>query len=103
MSFRRTFVPDPDKTVPVGFFARGEPYQLFGLIPADIHLIGPVRPGDPMYLFGADRLGRDLLSRIIYGTRVSMSIGLIGVGAEPRPRHRARRHLRLLWAAPSTT
>jgi peptide/nickel transport system permease protein len=80
VSFRRTFVPDPDKPVPVAFFARGEPYQLFGLIPADIHLIAPVRPGDPMYLFGADRIGRDVLSRTIYGTRVSMSIGLIGVG-----------------------
>jgi peptide/nickel transport system permease protein len=45
----------------------------------DRHLIGPVRPGDTMYLLGTDKLGRDLLSRLIYGTRVSMSIGLIGV------------------------
>ncbi|MEZ0211863.1 MAG: ABC transporter permease, partial [Xanthobacteraceae bacterium] len=42
-------------------------------------LFGPLKKGDPMYLFGADRLGRDMLSRIIYGTRISMSIGLIGV------------------------
>ncbi len=79
VSFKRTFVPDPEKVIPVGFFQRGEPYLLFGLIPADIHLIAPTNPRDPMYLFGADRLGRDVLSRTIHGTRISMSIGLIGV------------------------
>jgi peptide/nickel transport system permease protein len=79
VSFKRTFVPDPDKPVPVAFFGKGEPYRMFGFIPADIHLITPVNPRDPMYLFGADRLGRDVLSRTIHGTRVSMSIGLIGV------------------------
>lgn len=80
VSFRRTFVVDPEKRVPVGLFVTGAPYKLFGLIPGDVHLIGPVNPNDPMYLFGADRLGRDVLSRTIAGTRVSMSIGLIGVG-----------------------
>jgi peptide/nickel transport system permease protein len=49
------------------------------VIPADRHLIGPVDQSQPMFLLGADRLGRDLLSRLITGTRVSMSIGLIGV------------------------
>ncbi len=49
-----------------------------------------------MYLLGADRLGRDMLSRIVYGTRISMSIGLIGVTLSLAPRHRARRHFRLL-------
>jgi peptide/nickel transport system permease protein len=78
-SFRRTFVADPEKVVPVAFFAKGEAYRLFGLIPMNIHLIAPVNPRDPMYLFGADRLGRDVLSRTIHGTRISMSIGLIGV------------------------
>ncbi len=78
-AFRRTFVVDPDLVVPVRFFARGEPYKLFGLIPWDRHLIGPVDPSQPMYLLGADRLGRDVLSRTIHGARVSMSIGLVGV------------------------
>jgi len=78
-SLRRTFVVDPTQKVPVQFFVRGFEYKIIGLIPADIHLIGPVNPGDPMYLMGADSLGRDLLSRMVAGTRISMSIGLIGV------------------------
>lgn len=78
-SFKRTFVPDPDKIVLVHFFGAGEPYRLFGLIPGDIHLLAPENERDPFYLFGADRLGRDVLSRTIHGARVSMSIGLIGV------------------------
>ena len=56
-------------------FARGEPYKMLGFIPSDLHLIGPADADEPMYLFGADAIGRDLLSRMIYGTRVSMTIG----------------------------
>lgn len=79
VALRRTFVVDPDKVVPIGFFVHGAPYKLWGLIPTDIHLIGPLKKTDPMYLLGADHLGRDLLSRLLYGTRISMSIGLVGV------------------------
>jgi peptide/nickel transport system permease protein len=79
MAMRRVFRPDPSAQIPVGFFVYGAPYRLWGLIPADIHLIGPLDPTQPMYLFGADRLGRDVLSRLIYGARVSLSIGLVGV------------------------
>lgn len=78
-ALRRTFVVDPEQRIPVGLFVKGEPYELWGLIPMDRHLIAPLETGEPMYLLGADRLGRDVLSRVIYGTRVSMSIGLIGV------------------------
>lgn len=78
-SFKRTFVTDPDSIVKVNFFGRGEEYRLFGLFPTDIHLLVPENDRDPMYFFGADRLGRDVFSRTIHGTRVSMSIGLIGV------------------------
>jgi len=78
-SLRRTFVPDPAQQIPLGFFVKGAPYQMWGFIPWDRHLIGPLKKGDPFYLLGADRLGRDMLSRIIYGARVSMSIGLVGV------------------------
>jgi peptide/nickel transport system permease protein len=78
-AMRRTFVANPEKVMPIGFFVHGEPYRLMGLIPSDIHLIGPSRSGDVIYLIGSDRLGRDVLSRLIYGTRISMSIGLVGV------------------------
>ena len=76
---RREFVIDETVRHPIGFFVRGEPYRLLGLFEAERHLIGPINAGDPMYLVGADRLGRDMLSRTIYGTRVSMTIGLVGV------------------------
>ena len=79
VALRRSFVVDDSKIVPIGLFVHGAPYLMWGFIPSDIHLLGPTRKTDPMYLIGADRLGRDLLSRLIYGTRVSMSIGLGGV------------------------
>jgi peptide/nickel transport system permease protein len=79
VALRRTFVIDPSQKIPVGFLVHGAPYNWFGLIPSDRHLIGPLDPSQPIYLIGADRLGRDLLSRLIFGTRISMSIGLIGV------------------------
>jgi peptide/nickel transport system permease protein len=79
VALRRTFVVDDTKIVPIGFFVKGQAYSLWGLIPMNRHFIGPINPSDPMYLLGADRLGRDVLSRLIYGTRISMSIGLVGV------------------------
>ncbi|MCD1634013.1 ABC transporter permease [Martelella mediterranea] len=78
-SLRRSFVVDDSKVVPIGFFVRGPEYKMWGLFPSDLHLVGPLKAHDPFYLLGADKLGRDLFSRVIYGTRVSMSIGLIGV------------------------
>jgi peptide/nickel transport system permease protein len=79
VALRRTFVVDPTVTVPVRLFTHGYSYKLFGIFETDLHLIGPANPDDVMYLMGADRLGRDVLSRMIYGTRVSMTIGLVGV------------------------
>lgn len=76
---RRTFVQDPDKIIPLGFFVEGYEYNLLGLIPMDTHFFGPKNKRDRVYLWGADRLGRDIFSRIIMGTRISMSIGLVGV------------------------
>ena len=78
-SLRRTFVVDPTQKIPVKFLAKGWEYKLFGLIPGDVHVIGPVNPGDPVYLMGADSVGRDLYSKMVGGTRISMSIGLMGV------------------------
>jgi peptide/nickel transport system permease protein len=78
-SLRRTFAVDDSQVVPIGFFVEGPAYRLWGLIPSSLHLVGPLDPGDTMYLLGTDRLGRDLLSRLIHATRISMSIGLVGV------------------------
>jgi ABC-type dipeptide/oligopeptide/nickel transport system permease subunit len=78
-TWRRTFSTNETEVYPIRFFVRGHEYKLFGLISTDIHLFGPVDPEAPMYLLGADRMGRDVLSRALYGTRISMSIGLIGV------------------------
>ena len=74
----RTYTEDPSRRIPVRFFVKGDPYRMWGLIPMERHLFGG-GPGERMYLMGADRLGRDLLSRIVYGSRVSLSIGLVGV------------------------
>jgi len=79
LSLQRTFSVDKEQKIAVRFFVKGAPYRLWGLIAWDRHLIGPVDPQAPMYLLGADRLGRDLFSRMIYGTRVSMTIGMVGV------------------------
>ncbi|GHU77208.1 hypothetical protein FACS189461_5490 [Spirochaetia bacterium] len=62
---------------PVQFFAKGEPYKLFGIIPASRHLFATSPGTYPVFLMGADNLGRDLFSRIIYGSRISLTIGFI--------------------------
>ncbi len=73
------FSPDPDQKIYLDFFGKGDPYKLWGLIPMERHFLTTENPDEMFFLFGADRLGRDMLSRTIYGTRVSMSIGLVGV------------------------
>ena len=78
-ALRRVFVPDEEVIHEIGFFVSGVPVTLFGFLETDRHLVGPKDPEAPMFLFGADKLGRDMLTRMIYGTRISMSIGLVGV------------------------
>lgn len=79
VALRRTFVIDEETRIPVQFFAPSDPYMLAGIIPLSVKLIGVENPRDPFYILGADRLGRDLLSRLIHGARISLSIGLAGV------------------------
>jgi len=78
-ALRRVFTIDPETRIPLGFFVHGATYKLWGLFESDIHLIGPLEKDQRIYLLGADKIGRDVLSRIIYGSRISMSIGLVGV------------------------
>jgi peptide/nickel transport system permease protein len=79
-ALRRVFAVDLDKKIPLGLFVHGEPYEFWGLWETDIHLFGPLDGAEIVRLIGADALGRDLLSRMIYGARISLSIGLVGVG-----------------------
>ena len=69
---------DLEEVYPLRFFVRGAPYALFGLIETDLHLYGVDEPGT-VFLLGTDRNGRDMVSRIIFGGRVSLTVGLIGV------------------------
>ena len=78
-SYVRTYEIDPSSIVPLGFFVRGETYEFWGLWKTDRHLFGTRDPDTVFFLFGTDELGRDLLSRIFYGARISLSIGLVGV------------------------
>lgn len=78
-SGKRSFVPDPKRVVELGFWVKGDKYKWLGLFPGDRHLFGPVKARQKMFLIGADRLGRDVLSRTIYASRISMTIGLAGV------------------------
>ncbi len=75
---KRIYRPDPTRKFPVRFFVKGDEYRLLGIFPTDRHLFGVEAPGR-MHLWGADSRGRDLFSRILYGGRVSLSIGVIGV------------------------
>ena len=76
----RTFVENPDKKFPIHFFVHGDPYKLFGIIPTDIHLYGVdmKQEGASVFIMGTDSLGRDYFSRIMYGGRLSLMVGLVG-------------------------
>lgn len=77
-TLERVVVPDESKVYPLRFLVQGDAYRLGGLIPGDLHLFGVDRPGR-LVLLGTDKLGRDLLSLIVFGSRVSLTIGLVGV------------------------
>jgi peptide/nickel transport system permease protein len=80
-TFKRVYRPDPGEKVRLRFFARGFEYRFLGLIPANRHLIG-VDGGEAekrIFLLGTDVQGRDLWSRLMFGTRISLTIGLLGV------------------------
>ncbi len=83
-TFRRVYVIDPSQKVRIRFFAEGFEYRVLGLIPTTRHLIGVDAGRDAsrtIFLLGTDVQGRDLWSRLMYGTRISLTIGLLGVTA----------------------
>lgn len=72
--------------IPLGFFVAGEPYKLWGLVPSTRHFFGVRRDAwtgrgepPPVFILGADKFGRDVLSRLVYGARISLSIGLVSI------------------------
>lgn len=77
-TLRRVYTENRSDVQPLRFFCRGDDYRFWGLFSGSLHLVCPA-PGGQMYLLGTDRLGRDVLSRIIYGARISLTIGLLGV------------------------
>jgi len=83
ITFKKVYAKGKEK-IPLGFFVEGEPYKLWNLIPMRIHFFGIKNQNNKyskhvFYLFGGDKYGHDLLSRIIYGGRISLSVGLIGI------------------------
>ena len=81
MTFKRVYVPDTSKKIPIRFFGHGDPYRILGLIPWDRHLltVEGAKTGESLFLLGTDLQGRDLWSRLMYGTQTSMIIGLASV------------------------
>ncbi len=77
-NLRREYREDPARRYRIRFLVHGEPYRMWGLFPANLHLVG-VEEGGTFFLLGTDRLGRDMLSRTIYGARVSLTVGLLGI------------------------
>jgi peptide/nickel transport system permease protein len=81
LTFKRVYAVDPTQKVPISFFAQGFEYKLFGLIPTDRHLFGVegAEAEKTLFILGTDLQGRDLWSRLMYGTRISLTIGLVSV------------------------
>lgn len=77
-TLQREYIVDRTDVQPIRFLCRGDPYSFWGFIPGSVHLVCPA-DGGTLFLLGTDRLGRDILSRILYGARISLTVGLIGI------------------------
>jgi peptide/nickel transport system permease protein len=79
VALRRTFVVDETQKFDIHFFVKSHEAKMWGLFTIDRHLFGVDGRREVMFLLGTDRLGRDLFSRLIYGARITLSIGLVGI------------------------
>lgn len=78
-TFRYTHVEVTSTPYPIKFLGRGEPHVMWGVIQSDRHLFATGPDAPPLFTLGSDQLGRDLFSRIVYGARISLTIGLVGI------------------------
>ena len=77
VTFARVYTADTSNPVPLRLFVRGAEYRILGLFESDLHLFGPAE--GHWFPLGTDRFGRDLLSRTVVGSQVSLTVGLIGI------------------------